>query len=576
MLAKSWRILGRTVVAVAATLGLALFIAGQAQAAPEKSAGVAGLSHAEALRFGERMYRQGVLPSGEPMLAVVQRDIEVEGTMFSCESCHLRSGLGSVEGKVVVLPTNATELFKPFTSAAEETIPPWETMPRSMQWHIRRPAYDDTTLALALSAGFDPGGREFSWTMPRYQLEDRDMAILVYYLRHLGAAPDPGVTDTTIRFATVIAGDVPKQDRDAMLSILNAHVKARSTQTRLESERARIGPFFEKKMVFAYRQMELSVWELKGPPATWRRQLEDYYRQTPVFALLGGIAGGEWAPIHAFCEENRLPCIFPLTDHPELADVGWYTLYFSKGLAQEGDAAARFLLSREDALAQTPVVQVYRDNRDGRLIAGAFRDARRRLGQGPPVEVVLTAGKSPGADFWRGLATKHPGAVILLWLEPRDLAGLEVLAEHPGRPASLFVAAGLLGESPASVPEAVRSFTLATYPYRLPGELPKHLDTVKSWLKIKKLPVGNLKIQTNAYFIGRFLTNVFMMMESDYYRDFFLDCIDMMNDEVYSIAYYPRLSFGPGQRYASKGCYVVRLGAGANPTLEPISDWVVH
>lgn len=168
---------------------------------------IGGLPPAEALRLGERMYREGLLPSGEPMQAIVQGDIPVDGTMFSCESCHLKSGMGSVEGRVVTLPTNATELFKPFTFSAEETIPPWQSMPDTINWSIRRPAYTDETLAVALAAGFDPAGRELLLTMPRYLLEDDDMAVLIFYLKNLSAQPSPGVTATTIRFATVIGVD---------------------------------------------------------------------------------------------------------------------------------------------------------------------------------------------------------------------------------------------------------------------------------------------------------------------------------------------------------------------------------
>jgi hypothetical protein len=67
-----------------------------------------------------------------------------------------------------------------------------------------------------------------------------------------------------------------------------------------------------------------------------------------------------------------------------------------------------------------------------------------------------------------------------------------------------------------------------------------------------------------------------MMMKSDFYRDYLLDVIDMMNFQTYTIAAYPRLSFGQGQRYASKGCYVVQLDEGSAPPLLPRSEWVTH
>ena len=68
----------------------------------------------ETLKLGERMYREGILPSGEPMHAFVKGDLPVSGTAFTCGSCHLRARLGSIEGSVVTPPTNGPYLFKPF------------------------------------------------------------------------------------------------------------------------------------------------------------------------------------------------------------------------------------------------------------------------------------------------------------------------------------------------------------------------------------------------------------------------------------------------------------------------------
>jgi hypothetical protein len=65
-----------------------------------------------------------------------------------------------------------------------------------------------------------------------------------------------------------------------------------------------------------------------------------------------------------------------------------------------------------------------------------------------------------------------------------------------------------------------------------------------------------------------------MMMRGEYYRDFLFDVIGMMEDLYPPL--YERLSFGPGQRYASKGCFIVQLGKGEKPQLEKRSEWVVQ
>src|ERR1700693_4613387 len=105
------KIPGNCIAGAVAVFMLALtgFILPCSAAGQAKSA----LSPQEQLRLGERIYREGILPSGEVMQAVVKGDVTVPGTSFTCVSCHLRSGLGSFEGGVVTPPTNGTKLFKP-------------------------------------------------------------------------------------------------------------------------------------------------------------------------------------------------------------------------------------------------------------------------------------------------------------------------------------------------------------------------------------------------------------------------------------------------------------------------------
>ena len=128
----------------------------------------------------------------------------------------------------------------------------------------------------------------------------------------------------------------------------------------------------------------------------------------------------------------------------------------------------------------------------------------------------------------------------------------------------------------STLPDGMRPFTYITHPQSFPEDETRSRLAVESWLRAKGLPVTNFEVQAKTYFLGWTLAPMVKMMRDDFYRDYFFDIVDMMRDQYYSIAVYPRLSFGPGQRYASKGCYIVQLTGGDDPKLEKRSNWVVH
>jgi hypothetical protein len=562
---------------------LCFFICGTVAAA-EDGMMLEGFSAEEALRLGERMYRDGILPSGEPMQAIVMGDIPVDGRMFTCDDCHQRSGLGSVEGTVITWPTNGRDLYKPRRRTGAWHPPESEgakqdarkNLPSYWQVEDVRPAYTDESLAMMLWTGVDPAGRQLDPIMPLYNLEDRDMAILIHYLKNLSVDLAPGVDEKTIRFATVVTDDVPKEDRQTMLSTLQVHIDVHNSQSRHQERRASSGPFYKTEKHQAYRRLELDVWELKGPENTWPAQLLAYYRKQPVFGLLGGITTGSWKPIHEFCEQQKIPSIFPLTELPVISNSDWYTLYFSKGVYQEGEATARYLHNIEKLAPNARVIQVLQRGQMSAALAQGFEDTWQKLGRPAPVRKMLGKDETLSKHILNEITGSKGPAVLLLWLETNSLAALESLETAQNRPGMVFASASLLGPDLAEIPDTARDTLFLTYSHDLPETQERSILAVKQWLKARKIPLTDLRMQSKIYFLGWMLAGAVKSMRSEFFRDYFLEGFDMMIDQDYAIAVYPRLTFGSGQRYASKGCYIVQLTKGPNPELIKKSDWVIH
>ena len=525
-----------------------------------------------AMGLGERMYRQGVLPSGQPMQSFVLRDVPVGGTAFTCVSCHLRSGTGSYEDGVVTLPTHGPALFQPSYRNLRK-LTPLEREQRLLASVPSRPAYNDETLATALRVGLDPTGREFNPIMPRYNLSDADMAILLRYLHALSAAPSPGIDATTLRLATVITEEVSLEDRQTMLAPLDAFVSFHNRLPRSFNHwmyRSKSG----REMIQEFRQLSLARWILRGPANTWRKQLEDYYRQEPVFALVGGLSYGTWQSIHAFSERRQIPCILPLTDFPVVSQSDWYTLYFSRGFYQEGEAAARHLANLLEPSFNKKIVNLTLNTPESALLSAGFRKTWQELDRRPARNFTLGRLNPAGAKRLRNLILREKPAVLLLWTGPQAFDALRDIAALPGAPAIIFMSSGYLKTRFWELPDSVRSSTFLTYPYRHPEEETKYLQNTNTTIRDAALLGNPGRIATRTHSLIQVLNRGITEMERDFYRDNLLDRISMLPDQI--LPDFERLSFGPGQRYASKGCYIMQLSSGASPVLIKKSGWVVQ
>ena len=532
---------------------------------------------AEIMRLGEQMYRRGILPSGKPMEAFIRGDVEVDSSVFSCASCHLYSGLGSFEGGVITPPTTGTKLYKPYRrSPTLGDIADRSGRSIYSKTLLERPPYTRKTLAHALLIGSDPVNQSFNDVMPRYVLNDSDVAILIRYLELLSSEPSPGTTATSFAFATIITDDISADERAALMAPLQSFVDGMNQQAAMYKDFVRFGYTPTADMKFAFHQGTLSVWNLKGDPATWPAQLAAYYAQEPVFAVLGGMSHQPWLPIHQFCEEQRLPCLFPVTELPAISENSWYTYYFNKGRYQEGEATARYLNRDEGISATTRVVQIIQDSHAGKALADGFSTAWAQSGRSPVTNITVTARQLRTPGVLAKIILQSKPSVLLLWSNEIKGTELAALATGSTAPERIFISSGYLGSLGGVVPETARKNVFISYPYRLTpfvGTKQGFDAKVPILATIDRVATNRISSQTETALKQSTLQGM-RLLEDNLFRDYLLDAMSMLMDQT--VLDFERLSFGPGQRYVSKGCYIIQLGPGDVPALLPRSGWVIQ
>jgi len=556
--------MGKVVLPGAALLALLSVPAG---APPAQDAGGVQTAATDQRRVeaGRRIYREGVLPSGELISGRVQGDISVTGDQVVCGACHRRSGIGSTEGQEVVPPVTGDLLYQPLRLPTSK--PPLAP--------IQRPAYTDETLMLAIRAGVGAGGEVLSPLMPRYALSHEDMESLIAYLKTLDTDPDPGVTDREIHFATIVAESVDPGLRKAFLDVFDAFIAQKNAETRHESARAEHPPWHKQWLFAPYRKWVLHVWELKGSPDSWAAQLEAQYARQPVFAVLSGLAPGSWRPVHDFCAQNQVPCLFPVTDLPVQDEQSFYTVYLSPGMTLQADAVESHL--SEAGPLEAPVVQVYRDGDPRGEVAAAELRRRLELDAASVTDLRVAADAIPDEDFWRTALGEGEAGTLVLWLAHSDLVGLWKLDGVVG-PKRLYLSTTLHGTDPAQIPRGLRDRVYLVHPYEVPDKLPRLLLRSTGWLKAKHILAPDEQVaQANAYFALKTGGSAVVGIRGFFLRDHLLERLEHLIDRAPYTGVYPRINLAPGQRFVSRGAYIAQFPADARVAedLTPVTGWVV-
>jgi hypothetical protein len=510
---------------------------------------------------GERIYREGLLPSGQPLRAVRGPSLQLSGTEAACINCHRRSGLGMTEGRATIPPVAGIYLEHPRAGIGDDLDLPFVEGMRP-----DRDPYTDASLARAIRSGVGVDGNPLNYLMPRYDLDDASMGVLIDYLRQLSPGKVPGVSAGELDFATIVTPDANPVVRAGVLEVLDKFFADQNHYRRGDAPRLRSS---HRMMFKAYRSWRLHVWELTGRPETWEAQLRARLAAEPVFAVISGVGGKEWGPVHRFCESQSLPCLFPNVELPAVDARGFDTLYLSKGVLLEAGLIAQALSSRRAEATPVRVVQVFRADDVGREAA---RELARQLGPDACTCIERAVSSSAGSgELARALSSVGPQDIVVLWLRPADLAAL---GPRPKQIQTVYVSGRMGGLEHAPLSADWRAVGLMAYPFDLPELRRVRVDFPRGWFSIRTIPVVAEQAQTDTWMACSIVSDALNHMADTFVRDYLIERIEQTLEHRVVTGYYPRLALAQNQRFASKGGYLVRFAEPTGTKIRPEGGWI--
>ena len=542
--------------------------AGMACALLALAANVASPGAAEpaSVEVGEAIYLQGVLASGAPLEGTQSRvGVHLRGADAACVNCHERSGLGSHEGGSLIPPVTGEYLFRP-------PLPDARDVASAEDPHGTRGPYTDMTLARAIRSGVDSDGRALSDLMPRFDLDDASIAALVAYLKKLTSHHSPGVTEALLHFATVVTADADAVKRRGVLDVLEHYVAEKNSAPLKPSppQWASGRSAYGRSMSVANRRWQLHVWTLTGGPETWRAQLERQFAAQPVFAVLSGLGGAHWAPVHEFCERHGVPCVFPNVEVPVVSEQDFYSVYFSKGVLLEAELIARSIAAGDARAGAIVVRQVYRRGDSGEEAAAAL--ARALRGRKIAVSSEAVPADSAPRSLGEALARGPAAGILVLWLRPHDIAALAHLSPPPTR---VYLSGLMGGLENAPLPRSWRANAALSYPFELPQRRGVQLDYARGWLSFGHIPVVDPQAQADTYLACTLLSDTLNLMADHVSPPYLIERLQGLLEHRSVTGYYPRLALATRQHFASKGGYIVHFDGPQGTVLVADTPWTV-
>jgi hypothetical protein len=258
----------------------------------------------------------------------------------------------------------------------------------------------------------------------------------------------------------------------------------------------------------------------------------------------------------------------PNVDLPVVDENDFYPVYFSRGVLLEADVIANRLGEEDGEGATRQVVQVFRPDDIG---SAAARQLAAAMGKSSLRELKTRHAAGELSAIVRDAAVH--GDVLVLWLRPEDLKSLPTSGKLPER---AFVSGLMGGLESAPLPDAWRDITRMSYPFDLPLQRAIRMNYPLGWFRIQHVPVVDERVQTDTYLACSVLAEAASTMLDNFVPDYLIERVEVELSHRLINGYYPRLGLAPGQRFASKGAYLVKFSEAAGKRVVVADgDWIV-
>lgn len=514
------------------------------------------------LELGKTIYQKGILSNGQPLTAIGKDGLPFKINRTACIDCHRRSGLGSSESGILIPPITGEYLFKTTEKKGNKLLD---------KVGIPRPVYTQDSLKLLLKTGIRPNGQHLHEIMPRYKISGKDSDYLITYLKSLSHLQNPGLRDDQIEFATVITPGMPKEDKKLMLNIMHTYMDHVNRDVRNLGYMK--SPIHNRYKPF--RRWNLHVWELTGDSSSWKQQLEKKYAEQPIFAFLGGY--GDWQPIHQFCEENKIPSLFPITDTPGVplkkTNSDFYALYFSQGIKLDAVAVAKQILSQNNKKPVGNILQVSDGTAPGSIAVNTLRHSLLANKINNVQDLVISPSEDITKNHWNNILKEYKPDVIVIWQNEKQT--LQILQHQQNQlPNQIYLSSRMLNQFDpefirTKLPLSLRENILLVHPFYMKSKEKRHLLRTQIWLRSNRIKYKKERVIANTYFCLAMLSGAIRSSSYNLNREYLIEQFEHMIDNTVYRSIYPHLSLGPDQRYASKGVYIVKM----YPELE--AEWII-